>query len=245
MKRIITLILLFFSVGLAAQNPGSKINTGPAFKKTPTEKTPVLQPLLLRSIEDSIQYALGAYMGQFMLSGGFRSIDLDYFVAGLEDIFSRRPGLIKDSSIYSIISKYQTNIQRQRGKAQEDKLFAALKDKPGIGRLPSGVQYSIVKSGKGPRALETDSVMINLKGSLTDGTVFEDTYAKKINITTTPSLLIPGLSEAIQLMPVGSAWEIYIPAALAYGDKGNGTIIPPHSALIITLELLEIKGKKG
>ena len=245
MKRIITIASIFLSVGLAAQKPGSKINTGPVFKKSPTDKTPILQPLLLRSIEDSVQYALGAYMGQFMLSGGFRCIDLDYFVAGLEDIFSRRPGLIKDTSIYSIISKYQANIQKQRGKAQEDKLFAALKDKPGIGKLPSGVQYSIVKSGKGPRPLETDSVMINLKGSLTDGTIFEDTYAKKINITTTPSLLIPGLSEAIQLMPTGSSWEIYIPAAMAYGDKGNATIIPPHSALIITLELLEIKGKKG
>jgi len=245
MKRIIAIAFLFFSVGLVAQKPGSKINAGPAFKKTPTDKTPLLQPLLLRSIEDSVQYALGAYMGQFMLSGGFRSIDLDYFVAGLEDIFSRRPGLIKDSSIYSIISKYQANIQKQRGRAQEDKLFAGLKDKPGLGRLPSGVQYSIVKASTGARPSERDSIVINLKGSLTDGTVFEDTYAKKNYITTTPSILIPGLLEAIQLMPEGSIWEIYIPAALAYGDNGNGNIIPANSALIIVIELLEIKGRNN
>ena len=229
-KKIYIIFLLFAFLQTKAQKTGVKQN--------------VLPPIKLKSAEDSVQYALGAYMGQFMLNGGFTTINIDLFLAGLDDVFKSKPRLLKDNSVYPIISSYQATVQKQRSKGLEEQLFAALKDKPGIGKLPSGVQYSSIKPGKGPRPIETDSIIINYKGTLADGTVFENTYLKNAPIATTPGTLIPGLNEVVQLMQPGATWQVFIPSAQAYADKGNGGLIPPNSALLITVELVEIKSRK-
>jgi FKBP-type peptidyl-prolyl cis-trans isomerase len=195
----------------------------------------------LKTKEDSVQYALGVYMGQWMMSNGFVSLDLNLMTTGIADVYRNRPRPIKDENIGPMITGYQAALQKDFGKKLELQLFNAIKDKPGIGKLPSGVQYIVQKPGKGLRPSETDSVLLNFKGTLPNGVVFEDTYAKKIAVAATPGTLIPGLREALQMMPEGAVWELYIPSAMAFGDKGNGTNVPPNSAVIIVVELMAVK----
>jgi FKBP-type peptidyl-prolyl cis-trans isomerase len=206
-----------------------------------TGKSATSQSLSLKTREDSVQYALGIYFGQWMKSNGFINLDLNRVNSGLTAVLQNRPLLLKEEVVVPMITNYQQTLQKDLGRRLESELFTTLKDKPNIGKLPSGVQYLIKQPGKGARPAETDSVMINFKGTLPNGTVFEDTYAKKISVATTPKTLIPGLSEALQLMPVGAIWEVYIPSALAFGEKGNGQFVPPNSAVIMLVELISIK----
>jgi len=231
MKKNVFLIAGFIiGFSVAAQKPAQKSSATPSIK--------------LKNHSDSIQYALGAYMGRYMLMGGFQTVDLNYFLPGLNDAYTNKPKLISDSLSYAMIANYQTDKEKQRGKALEQELFNVLKDKPGVGKLPSGVQYLVIKPGpKGEKPLETDTVVIHFKGTLADGSVFENTFLKNTPSIATPASMIPGLSEVIQLMTVGATWEAFIPSAMAYAEKGNGKI-PPNSALLITTELLEIRKRK-
>ncbi len=109
--------------------------------------------------------------------------------------------------------------------------------------FPNGVRYIILKIGKGVRPVESDSILVNLIAKLPDGTVVEDTYQTKKPFATTPSGFFPGLNEALQNMTEGSRWQLFIPSVLAYGNKGTAQI-PPNSALIIEVELIEVKPVK-
>ncbi len=110
--------------------------------------------------------------------------------------------------------------------------------------MPNGVNYIVVKAAQGIRPTAADTVVINAIGVFPDGTVFEDTFQKKQPITTATNKLIPGLSEAIQLMPVGSVWRIFVPSVLGYGPAGIPNRIPPNTALVFDITLMEVKGKK-
>jgi FKBP-type peptidyl-prolyl cis-trans isomerase FklB len=191
--------------------------------------------------EDSVQYALGMYFSQWALQNGFIRMNPTIISGAINDVMTGKKRPIKDSLALPMIKAYQVNSYVGMAKAREELLFTSLKDKPGVGRLPSGVQYVVQKAGKGAKPSEADSVIINFKGLLADGTLFEDTYARKVAISTTPASVFPGLGEALQMMPQGSIWELYIPSSAAYGDKGNGGIIPPHSALVILVELVSVK----
>lgn len=231
MKNIIVILFfLFIAVASPAQKNPVKLN----------QKTTGIG---LRNSEDSVQYALGVYMAEYLVRGGFTTLNLDYFLAGLNDRYKNNPRKINDSLVYPLIANYQTNFQLQKSKALEKELFELIKDKPGIGKLPSGVQYTIINPSKGPKPNETDSVLIHYKGTLPDGRVFENTFVSNQPVKTTPGTLIPGLNEVLQLMPVGSRWQVFIPASLAYGEKGNNQI-PPNSALLILVELLQILPSK-
>ncbi len=232
-------LFLLVTIICFAALPGNAQTQKPQAKSSPQEKTAV-PPLKLKNYRDSVQYALGAYMGAYMLTSGFLTIDMDYFMAGLEDVFNRKPGLLKDSTITALLASYQDKVQKARSKDLEEQLFTSLKDKAGIGKLPSGVQYLVVRSAKGPKPNETDSVKIHFRQRLADGQIVEDTYARNMPTTTTPGTLIPGLNEVLQLMSVGSVWQVFIPSSLGYGAQGKG-IIPPNAALQFEIELLEIK----
>lgn len=204
----------------------------------------------LSNIKDSLQYAIGSFLAQWVNNQGFLIDNPTLFIKGMDDVFQNKTRLVADSIISPLITAYQQATQKDRAFKLEQQLFTNIKQRPGLGIFPNGVHYFILKLGQGSRPNSTDSVLVNLKGALADGTVFEDTYSNKIPQTIFPGQLIPGLSEAIQQMSVGSKWQLYIPSALAHGEKGvknpaNGAfIIPPGSALIYELELLEIKPVK-
>jgi FKBP-type peptidyl-prolyl cis-trans isomerase len=228
---IVTFVTFLLTVSILAQQPAAK----PSPATTPAVK--------LTSAADTLQYTLGAFFGQWMVKNGFTVTNQSLFKRGMDDVLQKKPLALADTIITPLIASYQQLIQNTRSRQLEEQLFAALQGKPGVGVLPNGVHYIVIKSATGIRPTPADSVVINAIGVFPDGTVFEDTFQKKKPITTLTSSLIPGLSEAIQLMPVGSVWRIFVPSVLGYGPGGLQNVIPPNSALVFDLTLMEVKGK--
>ena len=156
----------------------------------------------------------------------------------------KKPLSVNDTTIVPRIAAYQLSIQNERSKQLEEQLFSALKGKAGVGVLPDGVHYLVVKTGTGVRPLAADSIEINAIGIFPDGTVFEDTFQKKKTIKTVTGSMIPGLNETVQLMQEGSVWRIFVPSALAYGPAGVTNLIPGNTALIYDITLIKVKAKK-
>jgi FKBP-type peptidyl-prolyl cis-trans isomerase FklB len=236
MKIILTLLFSLFLV------------FGNAQKNTP-KTVPANTAIRLTNIKDSLQYAIGAFLAQWVNNQGFLIENPTLFIKGMDDIFQNKPRMLPDSIISPLITAYQRITQKDRAYKLEQQLFTNIKQRPGLGIFPNGVHYFILRSGQGSRPVSADSVVVNLKGSLADGTVFEDTYNNKIPQSVLLSQLIPGLSEAIQQMAVGAKWQLYIPSVLAHGEKGvsgnNGAyLIPPGSALTYEVELIEIRSAK-
>lgn len=218
LKQITTILAIFLTLSLSAQ-----------------------EKITLETPSDTLQYTLGAFVGQWMQKNGFAIIDPVIFSKGMEDVFQNNPLAVNDTTIVPRIAAYQLTTQSERNRQMEVQLFAELKGKAGVGVLPNGVHYIVVETGSGVRPAAKDSVVINAVGIFPDGTVFEDTYQSKQTIKNMTYKLIPGLNEAIQLMPEGSKWRIFIPSALAYGAEGLPDIIPPFTALVFDITLERVK----
>lgn len=225
-KYTITLLLFFIVAGSSAQQ---------------TQK-PVQQPqaVKLLTAADTVQYSIGAFLGQWITSNGFKVNNQTLLNRGIDDVLQGRKLAIPDTIIGPLVASYQLGMQNERSRQLEEQLFASLKGKPGVGALPNGVHYMVVKAGTGIRPMPADTVEINAIGVFPDGTLFEDTYQKKKIIRTTPSSLIPGLNETIQLMPQGSEWRVFIPSILAYGTTGIANVIPPNMALVFDIRLEKV-----
>jgi FKBP-type peptidyl-prolyl cis-trans isomerase len=128
---------------------------------------------------------------------------------------------------------------------QGQDFLAANKSKAGVVTLPSGLQYKILQAGTGPKPTPTDSVVCNYRGTLINGTEFDSSYKRGQPATFPVSGVIKGWTEALQLMPVGSKWQLFVPADLAYGARGAGANIGPNSTLIFEVELISIQGKSN
>ncbi len=231
LKKIVILLFLLWPVLLQAQ----KAKTKESVIQKPTETVQLL------NATDSSQYIIGAYIGQYLRANNLPVTNIMLFNKGLEDVLTGKPLLVDADTIPKIVSNYLSQALIEKNKLLEKQLFEAVKGQPGVGVLPSGVCYVISRAGAGARPLQTDTVTLHVKGYMPDGTVFEDTYTRNTPLKITPENLIPGLKEAIQIMQTGSVWRIYIPSALAYGEKGIPGIIPPFSALVFDVELLSIK----
>jgi len=207
-----------------------------------------LKPVAIKSIKldtpnDSLQYTLGAYLGSWIINNGFAVNNPELFRKGMDDVLLNKPLLIDAASVTSKLDGYQKRLISQRSSQQERVLFENIKGKEGVGMLPSGVAYVIMKAGNGVRPQLNDSVLIHVKGFLPDGNPFEDTYAKNSPIRITPGGLIPGMGEALQIMPLGSTWRLFVPSALGYAEKGVPGLIPAYSALVFEVELMEVVRK--
>lgn len=200
-------------------------------------------PVRLTATADSTQYALGAFIGLWIKDNGLAISNMTLFQRGLDDILQDRQRQIPDSLVGPRIEAYQQSMLKNKGIQQEKELFASLRDIPGVGMLPSGVRYIVFTNGNGPRPVQKDSIIIHLIAKLPDGTVVEDTYQAKKPFRATTSSFFPGLNEALQLMTEGSRWQLYVPAALAYGENGNG-LIPSNSALVLEVELVSVLPSK-
>jgi FKBP-type peptidyl-prolyl cis-trans isomerase len=232
--KIMKTFLLAFAVLLITVSTSAQ----PQAQKPVSEQNTLIK---LTSPADTLQYTLGAFIGQWLVKNGFAINNPALFKKGMDDVMQKKPLLITDSTIVRRIATYQLSMQNERNRQLEEQLFAALKGKPGVGALPDGVHYIVVKAGTGIRPTAKDSIVINAIGLFPDGTVFEDTFQKKKTITTLTSALIPGLNETIQLMPQGSVWRIFVPSALAYGPAGLSNVIPPNTALVFDITLMEVR----
>ena len=228
MKTLIIIAALLLTINVSAQQNSRTIDTNK-------------EEVKLTSSADTLQYAIGAFIGQWMVKNNFKVQNATLFLRGMDDVLQNRPLAVTDSTIAPIVSAYQLSTQNEKSRQMEEQLFATLKGKTGIGVLPDGVHYIVRKQGDGIRPTVKDTVVINAVGVFPDGTLFEDTYQKKQAITIVTGNLIPGLNKAIQLMPEGSVWRIFIPSVLAYGSAGLTNVIPPNTALIFDITLMEVR----
>lgn len=236
MKQLKILIFTFLTLMLTLNVSAQAQQQRPA---TPQSKSQQ-QVIKLTNGVDSSQYILGAYLGQYLSANGISITKPDLFIKGMDDVLAGKPLMVSADSIPKRMNEFLNKMVIERSRALEKQLFDNVKGKPGVGTLPDGVCYIIVKAGTGLRPQVNDSVSIHIKGYLPDGKQFEDTYTRNTPYRTTPASLIAGMKEALQIMPVGSVWRVFIPSELAYGEKGVPGVIPAYSAVVFDVELLNI-----
>ncbi|RPD41024.1 FKBP-type peptidyl-prolyl cis-trans isomerase [Chitinophaga barathri] len=210
-------------------------------KKSKTPPPPA-GPVIATTL-DSVSYAIGNDMGQMMKGQGLDSLNLKLFTAALEDVFKGNKPLISAEQGTPVVSSYIQKIKAEKAaknKAEGEAFLAANKTKPGVAVLPSGLQFQILKEGTGPKPTLQDKVKVHYHGMLIDGTTFDSSVDRGEPITLPITGVIAGWTEALQLMPVGSKWKLFIPASLAYGERQAGAKITPNSTLVFDVELLEI-----
>lgn len=192
---------------------------------------------------DKISYALGLSIGNNFISSGIKNVDFESFLKGMKDVINENTLDMSYDEAKQVMNDYFTKLQDERldinQKAGEE-FLAINKNKPGVVTLPSGLQYEILKKGDGTIPALTDQVKCHYHGTLIDGTVFDSSVERGQPATFGVNQVIPGWVEALQLMPVGSKWKLFIPANLAYGKAGAGQMIEPNSALIFDVEILDI-----
>lgn len=237
MKNI-TLCLVFsvLTTALLAQTTKPKL----AVKKTLSSSKPATAQL--KTALDSFSYAVGLSMAGFYKEQGVQDINTALVMKALADVKNGKP-LLDESQTNSSIVTYMTSIKSQKasGNKKEGEAFlAANKSKPGVVTLPSGLQYQIIKEGTGLKPALTDKVKVHYEGSLISGKIFDSSIQRGQPIELNVNGVIPGWTEALQLMPVGSKWKLFIPSDLGYGDNGAGADIKPGATLLFDVELLDI-----
>ena len=196
----------------------------------------------LKTQKDKLSYSLGMEMGANMKKSGIE-IDPAIYQQGMKDAISGEKTLLTDQEASDIITAYQKEWVKtfaEKKKAEGEAFLAKNKKKEGVKTLADGLQYKIITDGKGKKPKETDTVTVNYKGTLVDGTEFDSSYKHGQPATFPVNGVIKGWTEALQLMKEGSKWELFIPANLAYGEQGRQGI-PPNSVLIFEVELISIK----
>jgi len=199
----------------------------------------------LDSKEQRLGYSIGTMFGSRM-SQDFSELDMETFMAGFKDAFAGEEGQMTMDEVQQTIQAYQQE-QAQKAQLEQEKQAAEaksaseawLKEKEaeeGVMKTESGLLYKVITEGTGEKPAATDTVEVDYEGSLIDGTVFDSSYERGESITFPLNGVIPGWTEGLQLMPVGSKYELYIPTDLAYGPGGTGPI-PPYAALKFVVEL--------
>jgi len=192
---------------------------------------------------DKISYALGLSLGNNLLGSGVNALDYGQLAQGIQDVMEQKKPKMSYEEAQTVINDFFQSLQAEGGeKAQsEGKAFLEENSKRAeIVTLPSGLQYEIMTEGAGATPKATDTVKVHYHGTLIDGKVFDSSVNRGEPATFGVTQVISGWVEALQLMPVGSKWKLFIPSELAYGAQGAGQAIAPHSTLIFEVELLEV-----
>src|SRR6266851_2109324 len=221
--------------------------------KTGTATKPRTQPVLaLKTQKDKVSYALGANLGMNLHK---QSVEVDPAIVlrGLKDALAARKMLLTDDEAKAALMQLQADVRNKQqekmkvagemNKKEGVEFLAANKSKEGIVILPSGLQYKILTEGTGPKPTASDTVVCNYRGTLISGAEFDSSYKRGQPASFPVNGVIKGWTEALQLMPVGSKWQLFVPAELGYGDRGAGADIGPGATLIFEVELLSIQGK--
>ncbi len=196
---------------------------------------------------DSVSYGIGVSIANNLKKDGLDQIDVDLLAQGLRDVFESKDLKISSEQSMSVIQNYVTKAQKLKQEASSEvgkKFLEENSKKEGVITLPSGLQYSIIKAGDGAKPTAEDQVTTHYTGTLIDGTVFDSSVERGEPVTFAVNGVIPGWTEALQLMPVGSKWKLFIPSELAYGERGAGGQIGPNETLIFEVELLSIGAKE-
>ncbi len=203
----------------------------------------------LKDSKDKVSYSIGLNIG-FNLKKQNVSINPDTFVLGLKDALAGKPQMTDEQVKETMTAFEKEMIDKQKAAgvkngADGEKFLAENKKKEGVKATASGLQYKVVKEGTGAQPKEKDTVMANYRGTLIDGTEFDSSYKRGQPATFPVSGVIKGWTEALQMMKVGSKYQLFIPASLAYGERAIGPDIGPNSTLIFEVELLDVKPAAG
>ena len=243
------------------QAPASGAKSAPA---SPTQKAPDAKtgttdpkknsaPMALETNKDKVSYAVGLNLGRGIHKEAV-DVDPEILARGLRDGLSDAKPQMTDEEVQATLAELQKQVTAhqqevrqqaiEKNKKAGEAFLAANKDKPGVVTLPSGLQYKIIEPGTGPKPTAADSVVCNYRGTLIDGTEFDSSYKRGQASTFPVGQVIKGWTEALQLMPVGSKWQLFIPPDLAYGERGtNGGPIGPNETLVFEVQLVSIQAK--
>jgi FKBP-type peptidyl-prolyl cis-trans isomerase FklB len=196
----------------------------------------------LKSQKEKVSYIIGTDIGGNLKR---QSVDVDpnILVRGIQDALSGAKPLLSKEEIQETMVAFQKEMadkQKQRGEA----FLSENKKKEGVKTLPSGLQYKVVKAGTGKKPKVNDTVTVNYRGTLIDGTEFDSSFRRGQPATFQVSGVIPGWTEAMQLMAEGAKWQLFIPPNLAYGERGAGGLIGPNATLIFEVELISVQENK-
>jgi len=196
-----------------------------------------------------VSYAIGVSVG---MNFKHNSIDVDdaLFLRGVQDVQNGGAMLLSDQDIHKVLADFQVSLRQKqqklaaeqgiKNKADGAAFLAANKNNPGVVTLPDGLQYLVLTNGTGAKPSATDTVKVNYRGSLLDGTEFDSSYKRGQPASFPVGHVIPGWTEALQKMNAGSKWKLFIPSELAYGPGGRPGI-PPNSTLVFEVELLSVE----
>src|SRR5580658_532718 len=269
MQRSLTTALLLAAAmmlagdGYAQQTPPANTPaTTPAAPAATTPKTPAkktgtatksAEPAPLTTQKQKFSYALGMNIGNSLKK---QSVEADpaLISQGFKDATAGAKTRLTEEEAQAVLNEVQTQVRKQmqekmqqaaaKNKTEGEAFLAANKSKEGVVTLPSGLQYKILTAGTGSKPAATDSVVCNYRGTLVDGTEFDSSYKRGQPATFGVGQVIKGWTEALQLMPVGSKWQLVIPANLAYGERGEPRGgIEPNSTLVFEVELMSIVDK--
>ncbi len=248
-KAFLTLIpaIALSSTVLVAQNKAAT-----SAKKEPASATAAPAKLKILTKKDSLSYAIGFAMASNLKQQNI-AVNSATFQRATKDVLTGQPLSLDEATIQNVLMQFQQEMQAKANaekskdgeinKMASQKFLEENKKKEGVVTLPSGLQYKIIKEGTGPKPGPTDQVKTHYHGTLIDGKVFDSSVDRGEPVTFGVNQVIKGWTEALQLMPVGSKWKLFIPSDLAYGEFGPPSI-GPSQALIFDVELLSIEPAK-
>jgi FKBP-type peptidyl-prolyl cis-trans isomerase FklB len=215
----------------------------PVKKTVPSKKTASAKPApVMKNALDSFSYAVGLSMAGFYREQGVKNINTALVLKALNDARNNK-SLLDESQINNCIVGFMQTAKSEKA-AGEKKIgidfLEQNKKNAGVVVLPSGLQYQIIKEGTGPKPALTDKVKVHYEGKLLSGKIFDSSIQRGEPVEFPVNGVIAGWIEALQLMPVGSKWKLFIPSDLAYGDNGSGADIKPGATLLFDVELLGI-----
>lgn len=229
--RVVTIILCMVLIA------------SPAFAKETTE---------LKTQKEKNSYAVGMSMAASIKMNAI-DVDVDALVQGIRDSISGGKMLMTEEQARETVTALQKDLQAKmqekakvqavKNKKEGEEFLAKNRGKEGVKTLPDGLQYKVITEGKGKTPSATDTVTVNYRGTLIDGTEFDSSYKRGEPATFPVNGVIRGWTEALQLMKEGSKWQLFIPPSLAYGERGAGSAIGPNATLIFEVELIKVGGK--
>ncbi len=238
MKRTLSLLsaLLMTASAACAQEPG---------------EAQVVKP---ETLEDRASYSIGLSLAKNLKAQGVE-VDVDYLIRGLRDGLGEGETLLSDDEMRATLQEFQQSLaarqqQQQAALAEKNQkegqaFMASNKERAGVVSLDNGLQYEVLQAADGPNPKVTDQVRVHYRGTLIDGTPFDSSYDRGEPAVFPLNGVIKGWTEALQRMPVGSKWKLYIPPELAYGARGAGPVIGPNATLVFEVELLGIESQEA
>ncbi len=215
--------------------------------KTPVKTTAPAVPIL-KNATDSVSYVLGEVAAYQLIQQGFGDIKINntVFLRAVNDILGKKKPLMDDVAANACLNSYMEKATAAKIQPQIDadaKFLAQNKLRPEVKTTASGLQYEVITEGTGIKPTRLDTFVVHYRGTLVNGTEFDASYNRGQPLTYGMSQVIPGWTEGLELMSVGSKYKLWIPYNLGYGTRGNGQI-PGGAALIFELELLDVKKKQ-